>query len=43
MRAAGNDPEWITYAGERHGFGITKSKIDFAQKLGAFLFKHLAP
>ncbi len=41
LRAAGNEPEWVTYADEGHGFGALKNRIDFAQRMEAFLAKHL--
>ncbi|MFG6489333.1 alpha/beta hydrolase family protein [Roseateles sp. BYS78W] len=43
LREAGNDPVWITYAGEGHGFGNVKNRIDFAERMAAFLAKHLQP
>ena len=43
LRAAGNDPVWVTYAGEAHGFGIVKNHVDFAQRMEAFLAKYLQP
>jgi dipeptidyl aminopeptidase/acylaminoacyl peptidase len=42
MKASGNDPEWVTYAGEGHGFAVVKNRVDFAQRMEAFLAKHLA-
>lgn len=43
LRAAGNDPVWVTYPGEAHGFGNVKNRIDFAQRMEAFLAAHLGP
>ena len=43
LRAAGNDPVWVTYAGEAHGFAIVKNRVDFAQRMEAFLAKYLQP
>ncbi|MBI3349318.1 MAG: S9 family peptidase [Burkholderiales bacterium] len=43
LRAAGNEPVWATYAGEGHGFGNIKNRVDFAQRMEAFLAKHLGP
>lgn len=40
---AGNDSVWVSYLAEAHGFGSVKDKIEFAQRLVAFLAKHLAP
>jgi dipeptidyl aminopeptidase/acylaminoacyl peptidase len=45
MRAAlqkvGNEPEWVSYAGEGHGWELLKNKVDFAQRMERFLAKHL--
>lgn len=41
LTEAGNPPEWITYDGEGHGFAALKNRVDFAQRLEAFLAKHL--
>ncbi|WP_457421969.1 prolyl oligopeptidase family serine peptidase [Roseateles sp. P5_E7] len=41
MRAAGNEPEWVTYPGEGHGFAVVKNRVDFAGRMEAFLAKHL--
>jgi dipeptidyl aminopeptidase/acylaminoacyl peptidase len=41
LRDAGNPPEWATYPGEGHGFALLKSRLDFAQRMEAFLAKHL--
>ncbi|WP_156392184.1 MULTISPECIES: prolyl oligopeptidase family serine peptidase [unclassified Roseateles] len=43
LRAAGNDPVWVTYSGEAHGFGVVKNQVDFAERMAAFLAKHLQP
>lgn len=43
LTAAGNPPEWVTYAGEGHGFVAMKNRIDFEQRMEAFLAKHLGP
>jgi acetyl esterase/lipase len=43
LRAAGNEPVWVTYSGEGHGFGNVKNRVDFAQRMEAFLAKHLGP
>lgn len=43
LRAAGNDPVWVTYAGEAHGFGVVKNHVDFAERMEAFLAKYLKP
>ena len=41
MKAGGNDPVWITYPGEGHGFAAIKNRVDFAQRVEAFLVKQL--
>ena len=41
MKAAGNDPVWVTYPGEGHGFGSVKNRVDFAQRVEVFLAKQL--
>jgi dipeptidyl aminopeptidase/acylaminoacyl peptidase len=38
---AGNPPEWVTYAGEGHGFSLMKNRVDFARRMEAFLARHL--
>jgi len=43
LREAGNEPVWVTYAGEGHGFGNVKNRVDFAERMAAFLAKHLQP
>ncbi|RZJ12964.1 MAG: S9 family peptidase [Rubrivivax sp.] len=43
MREAGNDPAWVTYPGEGHGFALLKNRVDFAQRVETFLNKHLTP
>jgi len=43
LREAGNDPVWVTYPGEGHGFAIVKNRVDFAERMAAFLAKHLNP
>ncbi len=41
MRKAGNDPEWVVYAEEGHGWRQEKNRIDFGRRVEAFLAKHL--
>lgn len=41
LREAGNDPVWVTYPGEGHGFAVLKNRVDFARRLEAFLAQHL--
>jgi len=43
LKEAGNPPEWVIYEKEGHGFGLTKNRVDFAQRMKAFLAKHLQP
>ncbi len=43
LKDAGNEPLWVTYAGEGHGFSVVKNRVDFAERLEAFLAKHLNP
>jgi dipeptidyl aminopeptidase/acylaminoacyl peptidase len=43
LRAAGNEPEWVTYPGEGHGFSVVKNRVDFAERMAAFLARHLPP
>jgi len=43
LRAAGNDPVWVTYAHEAHGFTNLQNRLDFARRMEAFLAKHLNP
>lgn len=41
LREAGNEPEWIVYEGEAHGWRKPEHKLDFARRLEAFLARHL--
>lgn len=41
LREAGNEPEWVSYPGEGHGFSVLKNRVDFAQRMEAFLAKYL--
>jgi dipeptidyl aminopeptidase/acylaminoacyl peptidase len=43
LKAAGNDPVFITYPGEGHGFAIVKNQVDFANRMAPFLAQHLGP
>ena len=43
MQEAGQEPEWITYPGEGHGWWLQANQADFARKLEAFFGKHLKP
>jgi acetyl esterase/lipase len=41
LRKAGQNPEWVVYSGEGHGWRLEKHQIDFARRVEAFLAKHL--
>jgi dipeptidyl aminopeptidase/acylaminoacyl peptidase len=41
MRAAGQEPEWVVYADEGHGWLRQENQIDFARRMEAFLAKYL--
>jgi dipeptidyl aminopeptidase/acylaminoacyl peptidase len=41
MRRAGNEPEWVVYDDEEHGFFRPENQIDFWRRVDAFLAKHL--
>ena len=43
LRDAGNDPVWVSYAHEGHGFRNPENRLDFARRMEAFLAKHLNP
>jgi dipeptidyl aminopeptidase/acylaminoacyl peptidase len=43
LREAGNDPVWVTYPGEGHGFAVLKNRVDFAERMESFLAKYLGP
>jgi len=43
LRQAGNDPVWITYPGEGHGFSVLQNRLDYAERMAAFLAKQLQP
>lgn len=43
LRAAGQEPEWVVYKDEAHGWGRKETQLDFAARLEAFFAKHLAP
>ncbi|MFT7774267.1 alpha/beta fold hydrolase [Roseateles sp.] len=43
LREAGNEPVWVSYPGEGHGFAVVKNRVDFAERMEAFLAKHLQP
>ena len=41
MRAAGQEPEWVTYAGEAHGWLRLENRVDFANRLEDFLARNM--
>lgn len=41
LHAAGNDPEWVVYPEEGHGWMRLESRIDFANRVERFLAKNL--
>lgn len=43
MLAAGQEPEWVVYEGEAHGWRRREHQLDFAQRLERFLARHLGP
>jgi dipeptidyl aminopeptidase/acylaminoacyl peptidase len=43
LQKAGNEPEWVVYDGEGHGFALPKNRLDFAQRVEQMLARHLRP
>jgi len=41
LRAAGQNPVWITYPGEGHGWAKVENRVDFARRVEQFLAQHL--
>ncbi len=41
LRQAGREPEWLTFPGEGHGWQRLETERAFAQRLEAFLARHL--
>jgi acetyl esterase/lipase len=41
LRAAGQDPVWVLYPDEAHGWLKTETRVDFAKRLERFLGTHL--
>jgi dipeptidyl aminopeptidase/acylaminoacyl peptidase len=41
LRAAGQEPVWITYPGEGHGWRTFENRVDFARRVEDFLGQHL--
>lgn len=41
LRAAGNEPEYVVYAGEGHGWLKVENRLDFWRRVEKFLAKHL--
>ena len=43
LRAAGRDPEWVSYPDEGHGWLRPENRFDFARRMERFLAQHLKP
>jgi dipeptidyl aminopeptidase/acylaminoacyl peptidase len=41
LKEAGNEPEWVVYAKEGHGWFDPKNRYDWARRMETFLAKHL--
>lgn len=41
MRKAGQEPEWVVYEGEAHGWQLERNQVDFARRVERFLGEHL--
>ncbi len=41
LRAAGNEPEWVVYPDEGHGWYKAETRYDFARRVEKFLAEHL--
>ena len=41
LRKAGNDPQWVVYPSEGHGWLTFANRVDFARRVEAFLAQHL--
>ncbi len=41
LQAAGNEPEWVVYAEEGHGWLKAENRFDFARRLERFFAQHL--
>jgi dipeptidyl aminopeptidase/acylaminoacyl peptidase len=41
MRASGNEPEYVVYAGEGHGWFKVENRVDFWSRVEKFLAKNL--
>jgi dipeptidyl aminopeptidase/acylaminoacyl peptidase len=41
MRAAGLEPQWVSYPDEGHGWLKQETRLDFARRIEAFLGQHL--
>lgn len=41
LRKAGNEPEWVVYPDEPHGWFKAANRYDFARRMEAFLARHL--
>ncbi len=43
LRKAGQEPEWVVYPNEGHGWNYPETKKDFWQRVETFLGRHLKP
>lgn len=43
LREAGNDPAWVSYPDEGHGWFKLETRLDFARRMEQFLAEHLKP
>jgi dipeptidyl aminopeptidase/acylaminoacyl peptidase len=41
LRKAGQEPVWVVYDGEAHGWRLESNQVDFARRVEAFLGTHL--
>lgn len=41
LRAAGNPPEWVSYADEGHSWRLVATQVDWARRFERFLAQHL--
>ena len=43
VKQSNKQVEWVTYAGEGHGWSLAKNRIDFWQRVERFLDRHIGP
>lgn len=43
LQSSGNEPVWLTYPDGGHGLYYLKDRVDYAERLEAFLAKYLGP